>query len=490
MDFKTFVTEGLNRFELNEVKFNEKNIEKVVQLYSKIMGRKMGGAFKPMGFETYKRKMGPGKGFRVMNDAGEMLRFNWDERLAKKAQYELTSIDYWASGNVNFQQPTRTVKFAPELNVIQVLEKVIDALLTGSINEAKEIIKEVNLLLETKLRTPQEKQEWLIANGLPKSLAGSEKSMRARAAKVGLSEQLEVFLGQVETNSLETKLKETEKVFNKEVYADPETVFDDIEDLLSVVAAGKWRTLIVCGMGGIGKTYHITEGPRSLEKLLGPEGDKWTYHSGTKAAPFAFYKTLFQERDKVIVFDEADSILKNQDIVMMLKPILDTSGDNMAEYMSGTRNMVGMSMDDIEDYSKEVDMEIADGGRIGTGKKDVNLPSKFKFSGGMIFISNMRAKEIEGAIMSRSIFIDVYLAQSDVLKRIQTIATHKYGADRAVLLMDGLGQSSAAPAEEITYMTPEYARKVKPFSVRTMELANILESSGLSRWSTLAQMYA
>ena len=74
-----------------------------------------------------------------------------------------------------------------------------------------------------------------------------------RAAKVGLSEELEVFLGQAETNTFEANLKKSEEAFSSEVYANPETVFEDIEDLLSVVAAGKWRTLVVCGMGGIGK---------------------------------------------------------------------------------------------------------------------------------------------------------------------------------------------------------------------------------------------
>lgn len=237
-------------------------------------------------------------------------------------------------------------------------------------------------------------------------------------------------------------------------------------------------------------TYHITEGPRSLSKILGPEGDKWTYHSGTKAAPFAFYKTLFQERDKIIVFDEADSLLKNPDIVMMLKPILDTSGKNMAEYMSGTQNMVGNSDAEIEAYAKDVDREIFNGTPIGVGKNDIMLPSKFKFTGGMIFISNMRANQIEGAIMSRSIFVDVYLAQQDILKRIKSIAMHKYGNDIAEELMEGLGQTSNEPEVEVQYMTPEYARKIKPFTVRSMDLAYILKTSGLSRWADLAQLYA
>ena len=497
MSFTSFVKEGkLENSEeiifseqfLNEVKFSEKNIEKAVKLYSKIFGRKMSGNFRPLGFEDHKRKMGPGKGYRVMNNAGEMLRFNWDERLAKKAQYELTSIDYWAKGNVDFTQPTRTIKFAPELNVIQVLEKVVDALLTGSITEAEDIISELNVIVEGRSR--EEKEEWLASKGLPKSIYKSTKVMRIRAEEAGISDQLEVFLGEKEINSFEAGLKDVEQKFTKEVYADPETVFEDIEDMLSVVAAGKWRTLIVCGMGGVGKTFHITEGPRSLKTIFGPEGDRWTYHSGTKAAPFSFYKTLFQERDKIIVFDEADSLLKNPDIVMMLKPILDTSGDNMAEYMSGTANMVGKSKDEIEVFARNIDLEIAEGGVIGMGKNDIKLPSKFQFTGGMIFISNMRANQIEGAIMSRSIFIDVYLAERDVLKRIETIAKVKYGSDRAALLMEGLGQTSKEPEIQVTYMTPEYARKIKPFTVRTMALADILESSGLARWSELSQMYA
>jgi len=479
----------VEEFQIDEAAFKESNIEKVVKIYSKILSRKMGGNFKPLGFEDYTRKMGKGRGFRLMNNDGRMLRFNWDQKLAKKAKYDLTSVDYWAAGNTDFQKPTRTVTFGPELNVIQVMEQIGDALLTGSINEAQEHINEAIAILEAK-RTAKEKQDWLVSKGLPKSLAGSEKGMKDRAEKMGLSEELEVFLGQKETNTFEAKLQETEKVLSKEVFADPETVFEDIEDLLSVVAAGKWRTLVVCGQGGIGKTFHITEGPRSLKELLGPEGGEWTYHSGTKAAPFSFYKTLFQERDKVIVFDEADSLLKNPDIVMMLKPILDTSGKNMAEYMAGTENMVGRSDAEIEDYCQEVDAEIMAGASIGMGKNDVKLPSKFKFTGGMIFISNMRANQIEGAIMSRSIFIDVYLAQQDVLKRIKSIATHKYGADIAEQLMEGLGQTSSGPEMEVQYMTPEYARKNKPFTVRSMDLAYILKTSGLTRWAELAQLYA
>ena len=243
-------------------------------------------------------------------------------------------------------------------------------------------------------------------------------------------------------------------------------------------------------------TYHITEGEKSLEKILGPEGDKWTYHSGTKAAPFAFYKTLFQEREKIIVFDEADSLLKNKDIVMMLKPILDTSGANMAEYMSGTENMVGKSAQEIREYSQWVDSEIADGKSIGTGKRDVKLPSKFAFEGGMIFISNMKASEIEGAIMSRSLFVDVHLAASDIIKRIKTIGYAQADNDPDVTREDidevaaALGMGNATPDHKITYMTPEIARDTKQVTVRALKVALLMKKSGLKDWKRLAGLYS
>lgn len=229
--------------ELNEASFSEKNITSVVKLYAKLLGKKMGGNFVPIGFEDYNRQLGKGRGLRVMNERGVQLRFNWDSTLAKGTTLDLTSLDYWDETNTNFQKPTRTVKFGPTLNVIQVMDEIARALLTGKVTQGS----------MNEGRTSQEKQQWLVSKGLPKSLAGSERGMRDRAAKMGLSDELEVFLGQAETNTFEEKLQSSEKAFTSEVYANPETVFEDIEDLLSVVAAKKWRTLVVCGMGGIGK---------------------------------------------------------------------------------------------------------------------------------------------------------------------------------------------------------------------------------------------
>jgi len=507
---------------LNEASFNAKKIEQVVKLYSRIMGKKFGAEFKPLGFESYKRKWGPGKGFRMINNKGNQLRFNWDSKLAKSAQYELTSIDYWSPTNTDFQKPTRTVLFSPELNVVQILDKISSALMTGNIRESNKYIEEINLLLES--RSKEEIEAFAASKGFPKTGGRNRAYLRAYGKKHGISEEVEIFLGTTETNTFEGELKQVETQLDEQIYANPDTIFEDVEDLLGVVASGAWRTLIVCGQGGVGKSYHITEGSRSLPALLGPKGDKWTYHSGTKASPLSFYKTLFQERDKIVVFDEADAILKSSEIVMMLKPILDTSGDNLAEYLTGTRNMIGKTDDEIKEYSKAVQSAIEQGAtvvrqkskrlydpffsdtsdgsedgsedEVNMGDADVMLPSKFFFEGGMVFISNMKAAEIEQAIMSRSIFVDIYLAEQDIQKRIRTIgyAQAKSNPDISVEdideVLEAFGSNNDFPDQEIKYMTPEYARQSKQLTVRALSLGVILKKSGLPRWRELAALYA
>jgi len=158
--------------------------------------------------------------------------------------------------------------------------------------------------------------------------------------------------------------------------------------------------------------------------------------------------------------------------------------------------MVGKTQDQIKEYSDFVDEEIANGKFIGMGKQDVKIPSKFYFEGGMIFISNMKANQIEQAIMSRSIFVDVYLAATDVIKRIDSIARAQASGDPLTSeenvdeIMEALGGGVQAPTHEIKYMTPEYARKSKQLTVRAYSLANTMRKAGIARWAHLAALYA
>jgi len=246
---------------LSEAAFDESKIEKVVKLYSSIFSKRFGSAFKKIAKESYKRKSGKaGIGIRYMNENGVMLRFNWDQKV--KSKFLITSIDYWKEGNTRFDKPTRTVEFKPEANVVQILDKAISALKTGIVKESFEesvLAEQMEILSEAprSARTRAEKEEWALAHGLPKSAAGSTPYMKKKAQEMGLLDELIVFLGETETNSTQEGIKKIEKQFKKEVYANPDTVFQDIEDLTFLISQRKWKSLIILGQGGIGKCMNF-----------------------------------------------------------------------------------------------------------------------------------------------------------------------------------------------------------------------------------------
>lgn len=504
---------------LNEAEFKRENIAKVMQLYRKLFGKYFGGEFKIIAEEEYAKQGEKGTGIRLMNDLNYQLRFNWKQResnaLLKKNKSDKTklyisSIDYWEPTNLDFEKPSTTVNFLFDINVVQIwrgLAKVIKKGIRGKytlndlkvepsdLKESSSGSKFIQFLNESPFKNWGQQSQFLNSQGMEnmnvrdfKKLYAEDPELAAKADAFAI----EIGVGKKETNSTGAKLRQADKDLESQVYCDPEFVFKDIEDLTEFVAKGKAKSLIICGQAGVGKTFHVTS---SLEKMLGSAGMNWHYHSGTKASPVAFYVTTFKERNETIVWDEADSLLKNDDIIMMLKPGLDTSGSNYFEYMRG-HSMSGWSERDIESYCQQADAAVAQGkilAPVPTKGDYFQIPSKFKFKGQMIFISNMPANKIESAILSRSLYIDVKLASQDVSKRIMSIMKSKYkglSEDEINEFADALGGFSTNVDEPVTYMSPEVARKIKPLSVRSMVLAIELKNAGLKNWKRLASLYA
>lgn len=497
---------------LSEASFKESDITRVMTLYKKLFAKYFGGEFKIFAEESYKRSSGEkGTGIRLINESGYQLRFNWefsnsnslkaDNKSEKGKKLFISSIDYWEPINSDFSKPTSTLTFLKVTNVVEIwngIAKVLKKNIKGKYKLSDfgaEVSEAAGKDITQGQRRQFAKQNGLVQNDV-NDATNFDKIIKSKGLEDKFDEYVaELQVGKKESNSTSENLEDVEKTLESTKFSDPETVFQDIEDLTTALAKGKLKSLIILGQGGIGKTYHVTS---KLKEILGEQNEGWYYHSGTKAAPFSFYRTVFTERDKTIVFDEADSLLKNPDIVMMLKPMLDTSGDNTIEYMSGTENMVGKSRAEIEDYCKQATDDILNGAVITASAKpkqgEVKLPSKYYFTGNIIFISNMKASQVEGAILSRSLFIDVYLAAQDVMKRIQSIMYAKHAKTMAKNDIDdiiqALGGSVSTSGPKIEYMTPELARQSKPLTVRSVELAIALKECGLSRWKELASLYA
>ena len=496
---------------LTEAQFTSDKLEKVTKLYGKLFGKKFGGEFKVAFTEQFQRQDGTkGFGYRLFNKFGYQLRFGFlkgnitaFKLTPKRDTFIVDSLDYWDKDNHELDRPTITCSFSASCNVVQIYEKLcvllrkkklgtfkLDDFITEAVDASNTKIKDRGAFIKNN-------KEFLKSKGIKISpLFGDAVAFGQAVEDAGLEDEWNEFYatlekGKRENNSVNNSVKNTQKKMDETVYSDPKYVFEDIKTLTKFVAQGGSKSLIVCGMGGIGKTYEVTS---TLRKIYGEPGDKYTYHSGAKISPRSFYSAVFRERDMLQVWDEADSILKQDDTVMMLKPALDTSGKPAMEYVTNTLPMTGKNEAEIRDYClqcDEADTLVYTNNPNKLKDGEMVFPSKFYFDGQMIFISNMRAAEIEDAIKSRSIFLDVYLSATDVMNRMKTIMKAQYPDETDESLNEFFDTMGASVPDEgpVTYMTPELARRNKPLTIRSLVLGMALKKAGVESWERIASMY-
>ena len=496
---------------LTEAQFTRDKLEKVTKLYGKLFGKKFGGEFKVAFTEQFQRQDGTkGFGYRLFNKFGYQLRFGFLKGnitafkiTPKRDTFIVDSLDYWDKDNHELDRPTITCSFSASCNVVQIYEKLCALLRKKKVGTFKldDFITEAVDASNTKIKDRgafiKNNKEFLKSKGIKISpLFGDSAAFGQAVEDAGLEDEWNEFYatlekGKRETNSVQNSVKNTQKKMDETVYSDPKYVFEDIKTLTKFVAQGGSKSLIVCGMGGIGKTYEVTS---TLRKIYGEPGDKYTYHSGAKISPRSFYSAVFRERDMLQVWDEADSILKQDDTIMMLKPALDTSGKPAMEYVTNTLPMTGKNEAEIRDYClqcDEADTLVYTNNPNKLKDGEMAFPSKFYFDGQMIFISNMRASEIEEAIKSRSIFLDVYLSATDVMNRMKTIMKAQYPDETDESLNEFFDTMGASVPDEgpVTYMTPELARRNKPLTIRSLVLGMALKKAGVESWERIASMY-
>ena len=496
---------------LTEAQFTSDKLDKVTKLYGKLFGKKFGGEFKVAFTEQFQRQDGTkGFGYRLFNKFGYQLRFGFLKGnitafkiTPKRDTFIVDSLDYWDKDNHELDRPTITCSFSASCNVVQIYEKLCVLLRKKKVGTFKldDFITEAVDASNTKIKDRgafiKNNKEFLKSKGIKISpLFGDSAAFGQAVEDAGLEDEWNEFYatlekGKRENNSVNNSVKNTQKKMDETIYSDPKYVFEDIKTLTKFVAQGGSKSLIVCGMGGIGKTYEVTS---TLRKIYGEPGDKYTYHSGAKISPRSFYSAVFRERDMLQVWDEADSILKQDDTVMMLKPALDTSGKPAMEYVTNTLPMTGKNEAEIRDYClqcDEADTLVYTNNPNKLKDGEMVFPSKFYFDGQMIFISNMRATEIEDAIKSRSIFLDVYLSATDVMNRMKTIMKAQYPDETDESLNEFFDTMGASVPDEgpVTYMTPELARRNKPLTIRSLVLGMALKKAGVEAWERIASMY-
>ena len=177
--------------------------------------------------------------------------------------------------------------------------------------------------------------------------------------------------------------------------------FTFLEQMVSMVADGTMPSCVITGEGGLGKSYTVT---KSLETAgLKNITDLAEFQVGQRinlsksyrivkgfSTAKGLYRTLFEANGMTIVFDDCDSILKDDVARNLLKGALDS-------------------------YSKRYISWMAD-------MRDDDLPKTFEFTGRIIFVSNMPLEKIDQAIRTRCMVVDLSMNEAQKLERMEVIS--------------------------------------------------------------------
>lgn len=171
--------------------------------------------------------------------------------------------------------------------------------------------------------------------------------------------------------------------------------FEFIRQLVEMVAKNIQPSAIITGKGGLGKTYTVIE---SLEKagFVNVSGVEALYSESNSfrivkgySSPKGLYRSLYENQNNIIVFDDTDAVLDHDISLNILKAALDS-------------------------YSQRVISWNAD-------LKD-DLPREFEFKGRIIFISNRSHHTIDQAIRSRSMMVDLTMTTEEMIERMDYIS--------------------------------------------------------------------
>ena len=161
--------------------------------------------------------------------------------------------------------------------------------------------------------------------------------------------------------------------------------FQFLNDLTTMVVNNTTPSLIVTGEGGLGKTHSVTETIKSNDL----SEDRYVFFKVYSTAR-GLYNTLYDNNDKLIIFDDCDSVLDDKVALNILKSALDSYETRTISWMA--------KMNKNDEY-----------------------PQQFEFTGRIIFISNKSITDVNEAIRSRSLTVDLTMTPSDKIERMNAI---------------------------------------------------------------------
>jgi len=217
--------------------------------------------------------------------------------------------------------------------------------------------------------------------------------------------------------------------------------FTAMREFVRCVARKHAHGLMLVGPGGIGKSYTVIETVRQ-EGLV--ENQHFVRIPGY-ATPVGLYNALFENKEKLVIFDDCDSIFKDLTALNILKAVMDTLPERKVAWKTSSNKVMADS---------------------------------FQFDGQIIFISNMdpniNADPNFRALLTRTMTLLVSASRQEILMRM-------------VQLIPAMAPDLRADEREdvIKYLY-DNQQHFKDFSLRFLKNLISLRKYDATNWKNLA----
>lgn len=405
--------------------------------------------------EHFKSSNGTGVGIRYFLNQRESIRFNWLSDGSISDSKNLISVDYW-DGNGPGNKPTKHLKFDIAQSLVKSLPVVVEFLKNTSKTEFL-WVEESKSLIESALENMTSTFTMVEAKGTSNDVIptisnvihaysqgrqmkdmhnddsigfgyykviGAMRDLypdffekkgnavyftsKANAGKIDIEKvkaklkvggvSAKVSAGSVETIIASKEVQAMEDNLPRLAY---EEQLEDLRRAMVLLMNNATNAMFLAGRGGVGKTQTVEE---ELHKRGLEDGNGYFKITGS-ASTAGIYRTLYEHRKDILLFDDSDGALADQDSRNLFKAASDTKKVRKIAWMKGGKSYVDPADLDDEDET------------------DDRLPRYFDFTGKIIFISNLKLNKLDpdGALQTRAFVVNIDPTDSEVYDYMEKI---------------------------------------------------------------------